>query len=217
MVEEVGTISLRGGILDIYGYGMENPVRVEFEDEIIVDIRTFEIATQRSCGELDEVVVLPVNEGMDWSSSPDEGGVGLSTFFDYLDPGTLVLFDEQETMEKEKEEFGRVIENYYRLAVDKRGKTIREPEELFLDKHELEAMLESFSSVDLTGLYTKMEADQGKSFRFETREPPSINRDLEKLRSTVHNDFAHQRRSYIGLRDQRATQPIRRTSGGCSR
>ena len=197
MVEEVGTISLRGGILDIYGYGMENPVRVEFEDDIIVDIRTFEIATQRSCGVLKDIVILPVSEGMEWNSSPVENSAELSTFFDYLDPGTLFIFDEHETMDKEKEDFVRVVENYYRLALDRRGKTIREPEELFLDEDKLEERLALFSLINMSGLHVRQEGEQGKSFRFETREPPSINRDLEKLRSTLHNDFAHQRRSYI--------------------
>ncbi|HLA39006.1 MAG TPA: hypothetical protein VJ417_03375, partial [Candidatus Glassbacteria bacterium] len=50
MVEEVGSFSLRGGILDVYGYGLDNPVRLELCGEVIEEIRSFEIIDQRSVG-----------------------------------------------------------------------------------------------------------------------------------------------------------------------
>ncbi len=66
MVEERGEISLRGGILDIYppptadnaGY----PLRIEFFDDEVESIRSFDPVTQRSMKELLEVTILPAKE-----------------------------------------------------------------------------------------------------------------------------------------------------------
>jgi len=48
MVEDVAEFSVRGGILDVYGFGMADPVRAEFWGDEIVDLRHFDMATQRS-------------------------------------------------------------------------------------------------------------------------------------------------------------------------
>ena len=58
-VEEVGDYALRGGILDIYSLGGENPVRVEIEYDEIASIREFDVHTQRSVRSLPQAVILP--------------------------------------------------------------------------------------------------------------------------------------------------------------
>ena len=47
MVNDIGEFSIRGDITDVYPLG-ENPVRIEFWGDEIVDIRTFDRETQRS-------------------------------------------------------------------------------------------------------------------------------------------------------------------------
>ncbi len=47
-VEEPGTYSLRGGILDVFSHGSESPVRIEFFGDEIDSIRTFDPSTQLS-------------------------------------------------------------------------------------------------------------------------------------------------------------------------
>ncbi|HEY7727178.1 MAG TPA: hypothetical protein VID50_01850, partial [Candidatus Eisenbacteria bacterium] len=49
-VGESGEFSRRGGILDVYGAGMDRPVRVEFDGDLIASMRRFDVATQRSTG-----------------------------------------------------------------------------------------------------------------------------------------------------------------------
>ena len=49
-VEEWGCWSVRGGVTDIWPTGAERPVRVEWFDEEVVSIRTFDPATQRTDG-----------------------------------------------------------------------------------------------------------------------------------------------------------------------
>jgi transcription-repair coupling factor (superfamily II helicase) len=61
MVEDVAQFSVRGGILDIYGFGMADPVRAEFWGDEIVDLRHFELTSQRSTRAADVALVLPVD------------------------------------------------------------------------------------------------------------------------------------------------------------
>jgi transcription-repair coupling factor (superfamily II helicase) len=61
LVGEYGDASRRGGILDIYTLGRENPVRCEFDGDEIVSLREFDVFSQRSLGTLQEVAVLPSN------------------------------------------------------------------------------------------------------------------------------------------------------------
>ena len=60
-VTEVAEFSVRGGILDVYGFGMAVPARLEWWGDDITSIRGFDLTTQRSLQELEEVTVLPVS------------------------------------------------------------------------------------------------------------------------------------------------------------
>ncbi len=61
-VEEVGSFSLRGGILDIFPYSSEDPVRIEFFGDVIESIREFSILTQRTTKKIKDAVILPKRE-----------------------------------------------------------------------------------------------------------------------------------------------------------
>ena len=60
-VTEVAEFSVRGGILDVYGFGMAVPARLEWWGDDITSIRGFDLTSQRSLQELEEVSVLPVS------------------------------------------------------------------------------------------------------------------------------------------------------------
>ncbi len=59
-VTEVAEFSIRGGILDVYGFGMASPARLEWWGDDVSSVRGFDLTTQRSLQELDEVTVLPI-------------------------------------------------------------------------------------------------------------------------------------------------------------
>src|SRR5256884_6089287 len=59
-VTEVAQFSVRGGILDIYGFGMAAPTRVEWSGDEIVSLRPFDLDSQRSGGDrVERVTILP--------------------------------------------------------------------------------------------------------------------------------------------------------------
>ena len=62
VVEDIGTFATRGGIIDIYPQGLDNPVRVELLGDEIESIREFDPISQRSVKKIDSVVILPARE-----------------------------------------------------------------------------------------------------------------------------------------------------------
>jgi transcription-repair coupling factor (superfamily II helicase) len=62
LVEQVGQFSVRGGIVDIFPHGCENPYRLEFFGDEIESIRQFDIFSQRSVAHQKEAVILPRSE-----------------------------------------------------------------------------------------------------------------------------------------------------------
>ena len=62
LVEARGQCALRGGILDVYPVGMPEAVRLEFFDEEIDSLRSFDVMTQRSVGALGEACFYPAAE-----------------------------------------------------------------------------------------------------------------------------------------------------------
>ncbi|MFW6381301.1 MAG: CarD family transcriptional regulator, partial [Bacillota bacterium] len=62
MVEQPLQFSLRGGIIDIFTLSNEHPYRLELFGDEIDSIRVFDQATQRSCENLEQVVIPPARE-----------------------------------------------------------------------------------------------------------------------------------------------------------
>jgi transcription-repair coupling factor (superfamily II helicase) len=62
IVVEPGTYTRRGGLLDIFPPALPAPIRVEFFDDEIDQLRTFDPVTQRTTGKIVSAVVTPARE-----------------------------------------------------------------------------------------------------------------------------------------------------------
>ena len=62
LVEQKGDFAVRGDLLDIFAPHYEYPVRIEFFGDYVESIRLFDVGSQRSFADLEELVVLPVSE-----------------------------------------------------------------------------------------------------------------------------------------------------------
>lgn len=61
-VREAGEFAMRGGIIDIFPSGHENPVRIDMFGDEIESLRSFDPATQRTLGALENFSLQPVTE-----------------------------------------------------------------------------------------------------------------------------------------------------------
>ncbi len=64
VVEEPGTFSQRGGILDIYPSNAEQPVRIELLGDQIESMRAFDPASQRSLQQVESITLYPASEAL---------------------------------------------------------------------------------------------------------------------------------------------------------
>ncbi len=66
LVQQPGDMAVRGGIIDLYPPAstleQQGPVRLDFFGDTVESIRTFDPASQRSQGELEELVILPASD-----------------------------------------------------------------------------------------------------------------------------------------------------------
>ena len=61
-VSKMGDFSVRGYIIDLFPPNTNDPVRVEFFDDSIESIRSFDLDTQKSISNLDSIKIIPFNE-----------------------------------------------------------------------------------------------------------------------------------------------------------
>ncbi len=61
-VMEPGEFAQRGGIVDVFPCGAENPLRLDFLGDEVDAIRVFEAASQRTTGSKDDALLKPVSE-----------------------------------------------------------------------------------------------------------------------------------------------------------
>ena len=59
---DIGTFSIRGGILDVYPFLSESPYRLEFWGDTIDSIRSFDVFTQKSTGTRKSLEIMPMRE-----------------------------------------------------------------------------------------------------------------------------------------------------------
>jgi len=62
VVVEKGDFAIRGGLMDLFAQGLEQPIRLDFFGDQLESIRSFDRETQRTIGTLDEITLRPAQE-----------------------------------------------------------------------------------------------------------------------------------------------------------
>jgi len=86
-VYEPGQFALRGSILDVFSYADDLPYRIDFFDNEIESIRTFDTVTQLSEKKLDKISVVPDIHNR-------TGKENKISFFDFIDDNTCIWSDD---------------------------------------------------------------------------------------------------------------------------
>jgi transcription-repair coupling factor (superfamily II helicase) len=175
-VTSVGEYSVRGGILDVFPFVGENPVRMEFFGDTVESIREFEAISQRSIKELTAASVVPnllalPQVSSEHTSGPSGKGVGgseevdnkkrrtHSTLLDFLNPNALVVLDEPQLL---KNALAEIPSSEHQLAWE--------------EVLELAAL---FPQVHLT----TVSPSTHRSIDFNSTSQPSINGSIKILRA----------------------------------
>ena len=62
IVTETGKIGVRGYVIDVFPIGLDNPIRIEFWGDEVDSIKTFDLETQLSLDEIDNIKIYPYTE-----------------------------------------------------------------------------------------------------------------------------------------------------------
>jgi transcription-repair coupling factor (superfamily II helicase) len=195
-VTEVAEYSVRGGILDLYGFGMASPARLEWWGDDIASLRGFDLTTQRSLEELREITVLPITtaavreelEGRtagqaDIPERPDSVRQSAAppvrrTLLELLPSDTLIL---EESFAPDLDEVTRAWnEAEHHLEVARRlGEDVPRRDAIFQDPLEWRTRIQAFPRLLLR--------DEPVDLQFGFFPPERVDRDLSRLRSLLRS------------------------------
>src|SRR2546422_4061935 len=129
-VTEVAQFSVRGGIIDVYGFGMAGPARIEWWGDEIVSLRGFDLDTQRSGDAIERITVLPVRTEAAAPGAP--AATTRSSLLELLPADAIFVVEQESAVEREVvrawEEAAHHLEVARRL-----GEELPEREQLWLD------------------------------------------------------------------------------------
>jgi transcription-repair coupling factor (superfamily II helicase) len=187
MVDDVAQFSVRGGIFDIYSFGMAEPVRLEFWGDEISELRHFDLVTQRSTRDADLALILPV-DGAVSTDSDDTERVSITTLFA---PDTILIIPEDSRVGPELRRTWDEAEHHILLA-RRRGEDVPSRHELFNSPDAALAALSSLGiaelfSSDATDSHAEFASDENPAaiFDFPIVPPEPIQRDMKRLREVV--------------------------------
>ena len=122
-IEGPGQFAVRGGILDVYPLTEEIPVRIELWGDEIDSIRSFDVESQRSVENMEQIVIYPATENVE----KEEQAVSFSEYFPK--EKSLFFFDEpvrlQETLEAVEKEYFHSLESRKNAGMTEEADEIR--------------------------------------------------------------------------------------------
>lgn len=180
VVEDVAEYCVRGGIVDIYGFGMRAPVRLEFWGDQLEAVRAFDIATQRMTAALDEVTVLPVEVQGD--DGEEAGAVSRVSLPDLWPAGALLIIPEGVTLPPEWKRTWDEAAHHLELA-RRRGEEVAARDALLEAPDLVARRLRTFPTLELR----PAEQADGRTITFPIRPPEKIERDLARLGALVRD------------------------------
>jgi transcription-repair coupling factor (superfamily II helicase) len=175
-VTEVGQLSVHGGIIDVYGFGMAAPARIEWWGDEIVSIRSFDLDSQRSGDPAQRVTILPVKTEGASRGEAAGGGTTRSSLLELLPADALLLLEAETGIERDItrawEEAAHHLEVARRFGDEPPGR-----EALWLEPATWRGQLATFARISLNA------ADA--TARFPIVGPEAVDRDLKRLRQVV--------------------------------
>jgi transcription-repair coupling factor (superfamily II helicase) len=173
-VAEVAECSVRGGIVDVYGFGMASPARLEWWGDSISSIRAFDLTTQRSGADLNDITILPIKH-VPLDEAVD-AVVERRSLLELLPSDALVIEERTHPDVEEVERAWREAEHHLDIA-RRLGEHAPPREDLYLDPPAWQARLAGFARLVLR--------DEPADMQLGFFPPERVDRDLNRLRAML--------------------------------
>ncbi len=205
-VTEVAEFSARGGIVDVYGFGMASAARLEWWDNEVSSLRAFDLTTQRSGAELDEVTILPVRSTS--AEVPAATGSADATapsrrrsLLDLLPSDALLLLDAPGPIADEIERAWREAAHHLEIA-RRLGEDVPQRDEILEAPEQVQARLAASPQLRLV--------TENAALQFGFLPPEQIDRQVNRLRDLLSRPARHDH----SLRQRGPDRAARRAARG---
>ena len=175
-VVDPGQFSVRGGIIDVFSFSNEEPYRIEFFDDEVESIRTFDIETQLTIKRVKQMALVPNVEDKTLAE-------GRQSFLEFISQDAVVwLKSLSVTTERLDKLFEKAEEAYQKLSKDVNHAT---PDKLFLSSSQLKEQLKKHSIVEYG---TENAFPTEHVFHLNSTPQPSFNKNFDLLAKTLQRN-----------------------------
>ena len=184
-VTQPGEFSVRGGIIDVFSFSNQHPYRIEFYDNQVESLRTFNVATQLSISTLNKIQLLPnTSEGFTRAKRKSlieviaPKGILVTQNFDFVGARLDRFYQE-------------ALENFAALKTETQHLP---PDVLFTSKEDFKASSSLLNSVSLT---KSAELVNQENILFRQSPQPAFNRQFDRLISYLNDNHEKGYQNYI--------------------
>jgi transcription-repair coupling factor (superfamily II helicase) len=181
LVEQVGEYAARGGIVDLFSFGSDDPVRLEFWGDEILSIRRFDVLDQRSKDPLERVDILPVELKL-----AGDGGTARRSLLDALPRDAILVQLHEHNEELFQGAWDKLLELH--AVEERRGRDPEAPDELLMPPTLVASQLSEFGRIQCAG---------AGDLRFHARPPEAFDRDTTRLETLLRTAAARGERTLI--------------------
>ena len=173
-VSTPGEFSIRGGILDIYSFSYNHPYRLEFFDDKVERICSFNIETQISINAFENITILPNTSNIDFSKKRN-------SFFDFFPENTVYIFND---FDKTIDSLKKLYANAEKLFKSKKREDYS-PESLFINDNEIIDKIKNKNAILFeSSIYIK----KLKKIHVKQYPQPSFNKKFNFLINHLNNN-----------------------------
>ncbi len=174
-VTQPGEFSIRGGILDVYSYGDDEPYRIELFDDQVESIRSFDIETQLSDQKLKSVQIIP-------NLSDKTIIQQRQSFLDYIKKNTLIYLKNRQAAVTDLDKlYDKALQQFEQLNTETQH---LQPAELFCNAQSFESKLDRFQLLE-----NKAENPE-TIISFSVQPQPAFNKSFEMLTENLQQNTA---------------------------
>ncbi len=173
-VSTPGEFSIRGGILDIYSFSYNHPYRLEFFDDKVERICSFNIETQISINAFENITILPNTSNIDFSKKRN-------SFFDFFPENTVYIFNDFDKTITSLKKLYANAENIYKSQ----KREDYSPESLFINDNEIIDKIKNKNAILFeSSIYIK----KLKKIHVKQYPQPSFNKKFNFLINHLNNN-----------------------------
>ena len=173
-VSTPGEFSIRGGILDVYSFSYNHPYRLEFFDDKIERICSFNVENQLSINAFENITILPNTSNIDFSNKR-------YSIFDFFPENTVYVFND---FDKTINSLEKLYANAEKIYKSKKSEDYL-PKSLFINDPEI---IEKIKNKNAIIFEPSIHINKIKKIQINQYPQPSFNKKFNLLIDHLNNN-----------------------------